>query len=252
MNISYNKLYDSEDDFIAYINHSYPKNNLGIIWFGGLNSDMNGTKVSKLSSYTQQNNINFCKFDYFGHGKSTGDIEDGTISKWLENGLSVIDNICNGHLILVGSSMGAWLALLCSLQRKKRIKGIVLLAPAVDMTERLMWDEFTSIEKIELESYGSVKRYSEKYDSNYVITEKLIIDGRNHLLLNDRIKVDFPVRIIHGMLDEVVPWQLSLDIGRRIKSQNIKTLLIKDADHSLSRQSDMRLLFSNIEELINN
>ena len=252
MNISYNKLYDSEDGFIAYINHSYPKNNLGIIWFSGLNSDMNGTKVSKLSSYTQQNNINFCKFDYFGHGKSSGDIEDGIISKWLENGLSVIDNICNGHLILVGSSMGAWLALLCSLQRKKRIKGIVLLAPAVDMTERLMWDEFTSIEKIEFESYGSVKRYSKKYDSNYIITEKLIIDGRNHLLLNDRIKVNFPVRIIHGMLDEAVPWQLSLDIGRRIKSQNIKTLLIKDADHSLSRQSDMRLLFSNIEDLINN
>ena len=251
MNISYNKLYDSEDDFIAYINHSYPKNNLGIIWFSGLNSDMNGTKVSKLSSYAQQNNINFCKFDYFGHGKSSGDIEDGIISKWLENGLSVIDNICNGHLILVGSSMGAWLALLCSLQRKKRIKGIILLAPAVDMTERLMWDEFTSIEKIELESHGSVKRYSKKYDSNYIITEKLIIDGRNHLLLNDRIKVDFPVRIIHGMLDEAVPWELSLDIGRRIKSQNIKTLLIKDADHSLSRQSDMRLLFSNIEELIN-
>ena len=148
--------------------------------------------------------------------------------------------------------MGAWLALLCSLQRKKRIKGIILLAPAVDMTERLMWDEFTSIEKIELESHGSVKRYSKKYDSNYIITEKLIIDGRNHLLLNDRIKVDFPVRIIHGMLDEAVPWELSLVIGRRIKSQNIKTLLIKDADHSLSRQSDMSVLFSNIEELINN
>ena len=251
MNISYNKLYYSEDDFIAYINHSYPKNNSGIVWFGGLNSDMNGTKASKLSSYSQQNKINFCKFDYFGHGKSTGDIEDGTISKWLENGLSVIDNICKGNLILVGSSMGGWLALLCSLQRKKRIKGIIILAPAVDMTERLMWDEFTSIEKIELENYGIVKRYSEKYNSNYNITEKLILDGRNHLLLNDRIKVDFPVRIIHGMLDESVPWELSLDIGRRIKSQNIKTLLIKDADHSLSRQSDMRLLFSNIEELIN-
>ena len=251
MNISYNKFYYSEDDCIAYINHSYPKNNIGIIWFGGLNSDMNGTKASKLSSYSQQNKINFCKFDYFGHGKSSGDIEDGTISKWLENGLSVIDNICKGHLILVGSSMGGWLALLCSLQRKKRIKGIIILAPAVDMTERLMWDKFTSIEKIELENYGIVKRYSEKYDSNYNITEKLILDGRNHLLLNDRIKVDFPVRIIHGMLDESVPWELSLDIGRRIKSQNIKTLLIKDADHSLSRQSDMRLLFSNIEELIN-
>ena len=125
MTKSFKKLYSNKNDYIAYKAQLYHKNKKSIIWFGGLNSDMEGTKAKYLSNFSKKNQINFCRFDYFGHGKSSKEFQDCTITDWLDNGIKIIDNVFNGPIILIGSSMGGWVSLLASLKRKKRIKGIV-------------------------------------------------------------------------------------------------------------------------------
>ena len=188
MGRSFKKLYTNKEDFIAYKNQNFHKNKKTLIWFGGLNSDMDGTKAIFLSNLSKKNKINFCRFDYFGHGKSSKRFEECVISDWLNSGLKIIDEVIDTDAILVGSSMGGWISTLISLKRKKRVKGLILIAPAIDMTKNLMWDKFSIKEKKEISSKGFLERYTEQYDSSYKITKALINDGKNHLILKGEDK----------------------------------------------------------------
>ena len=251
MGRSFKKLYTNKEDFIAYKNQNFHKNKKTLIWFGGLNSDMDGTKAIFLSNLSKKNKINFCRFDYFGHGKSSKRFEDCVISDWLNSGLKIIDEVIDTDAILVGSSMGGWISTLISLKRKKRIKGLILIAPAMDMTKNLMWDKFSKKEKKEICSKGFLERYTEQYDSSYKITKALIDDGKNHLILRNKISLHIPIRIFHGIKDDAVPWNLSLDLISYFSSNDIKVNFNKNGDHSLSSKSDLKNLGDTVMELYN-
>ena len=251
MGRSFKKLYTNKEDFIAYKNQNFHKNKKTLIWFGGLNSDMDGTKAIFLSNLSKKNKINFCRFDYFGHGKSSKRFEDCVISDWLNSGLKIIDEVIDTDAILVGSSMGGWISTLISLKRKKRVKGLILIAPAIDMTKNLMWDKFSIKEKKEISSKGFLERYTEQYDSSYKITKALINDGKNHLILKDKISLSIPIRIFHGVKDDAVPWNLSLDLMSYFSSSDIKVNFNKNGDHSLSSKSDLKNLGDTVMELYN-
>ena len=251
MGRSFKKLYTNKEDFIAYKNQNFHKNKKTLIWFGGLNSDMDGTKAIFLSNLSKKNKINFCRFDYFGHGKSSKRFEDCVISDWLNSGLKIIDEVIDTDAILVGSSMGGWISTLISLKRKKRVKGLILIAPAIDMTKNLMWDKFSIKEKKEISSKGFLERYTEQYDSSYKITKALINDGKNYLILKDKISLSIPIRIFHGVKDDAVPWNLSLDLMSYFSSSDIKVNFNKNGDHSLSSKSDLKNLGDTVMELYN-
>lgn len=251
MGRSFKKLYTNKEDFIAYKNQNFHKNKKTLIWFGGLNSNMEGTKAIFLSNLSKKNKINFCRFDYFGHGKSSKRFEDCVFSDWLNSGLKIIDEVIDTDAILVGSSMGGWISTLISLKRKKRVKGLILIAPAIDMTKNLMWDKFSIREKKEISSKGFLERYTEQYDSSYKITKALINDGKNHLILKDKISLSIPIRIFHGVKDDAVPWNLSLDLMSYFSSSDIKVNFNKNGDHSLSSKSDLKNLGDTVMELYN-
>lgn len=247
------KLYDTlktvNGNSLAYIYDYSAKNKHNLVWFGGLNSDMYGTKAEAISEYASLNNLNFCRFDYSGHGLSSGNFEDFNISDWLNDSISILDNICKGQQIFIGSSMGGWISLLLALKRKKRVNGLVLIAPAVDMTEILMWNNFSNKEKELLEEKGYIEIFSDDYPS-YKITKNIINDGRNHLIMNEQITLECPVNIIHGMEDDAVPWGLSMELSKKISSNSITQSYIKDGDHALSRLSDLDNIFFSIEQII--
>ena len=251
MGRSFKKLYTNKEDFIAYKNQNFHKNKKTLIWFGGLNSDMDGTKAIFLSNLSKKNKINFCRFDYFGHGKSSKRFEDCVFSDWLNSGLKIIDEVIGTDAILIGSSMGGWISTLISLKRKKRVKGLILIAPAIDMTKNLMWDKFSTQEKKEISSKGFLERYTEQYKSSYKITKALINDGKNYLILKDKISLSIPIRIFHGVKDDAVPWNLSLDLMSCFSSSDIKVNFNKNGDHSLSSKSDLKNLGDTIMEIYN-
>ncbi len=251
MTNSFKKFYVNKKEYIAYKDQIYHKNKKSIIWFGGLYSDMDGTKANYLSKFARKNEINFCRFDYFGHGKSSKEFQDCTISHWLDNGKKMVDNIFQGPLILIGSSMGGWISLLTSLKRKKRVKNLILIAPAIDMTEKLMWKNFSPKEKQMFKKNGFLQRFSEGYDEGYKITKNLLNDGSKYSILDNKINLNIPIKIFHGMKDDSVPWRHSLDLISSLSSERIDINFIKDGDHSLSRENDLKNLGNNILEYLN-
>jgi pimeloyl-ACP methyl ester carboxylesterase len=222
----------------------------GFLWLGGFKSDMAGTKVSQLRDLAWRGGRTFIRFDYSGHGISEGRFEDGTISLWLEEAQLALGLAEDRPMILIGSSMGAYLALLLAKRKIGSIKGLVLLAPAADMTEALMSAEIAANEaaRMAIERDGVWLRPS-RYGDPYPITRKLIEDGRKHLLLPDGVDVDCPVRILHGDDDPDVPWQHGLATYRAIRSPDMQFTLIKGGDHRLSRDSDIRTIYSAAEHL---
>ena len=194
------------------------------------------------------------RFDYSGHGESGGRFADGTISRWLEESLAVFDARCEGPQIVVGSSMGGWLALLLAreLRRAPRAKaslaGLVLIAPAVDFTEALMWQRFPDEIKREIETTGSWKRPSQYSDQPYLITKGLIEDGRRHLLLGGLIETGCPVRILQGVQDPDVPWDHAVELVSRLAQDDVVLTLVKDGDHRLSRPEDIERLLAAVAE----
>tara|TARA_B100000676_G_C17913861_1_gene751544 strand:- start:284 stop:1036 length:753 start_codon:yes stop_codon:yes gene_type:complete len=250
MGQSFKKLYTNEKDFIAYKDQIYHKNKPCILWFGGLNSDMQGTKAQYLSNFSKENKINFCRFDYFGHGQSSKEFNDCVISDWLNNAISIMDHVINNEAILIGSSMGGWISTLAALKNRKKVKGLILIAPAIDMTENLMWKKFSTKEKKDLIKKGYIEKFFEEYNSSYRITKKLIEDGKKHLILKDKINLNTPIRIFHGIKDDSVPWNLSLDLISSFTSNDMNISLNKTGDHSLSKKNDLKNLSEAIFELL--
>jgi pimeloyl-ACP methyl ester carboxylesterase len=229
--------------------------NPGLVWLGGFMSDMGGTKAVALDQWAGAQGRACLRFDYSGHGESGGRFADGTISRWLEESLAVFDARCEGPQIVVGSSMGGWLALLLAreLRREPRPKaalaGLILIAPAVDFTEALMWRRFPEEIKREIETTGAWKRPSQYSEEPYLITKGLIEDGRRHLLLGGLIETGCPVRILQGVQDPDVPWDHAVELVSRLAQDDVVLTLVKDGDHRLSRPEDIERLLAAVAEL---
>jgi pimeloyl-ACP methyl ester carboxylesterase len=227
----------------------------GLFWLGGYKSDMKGTKAVALADWAAQTGRACVRFDYSGHGESEGAFTDGTIGRWLADSLAVFDACCEGPQILIGSSMGGWLALLLTRALKRRgrngaasVAGMVLIAPAVDFTEELMWKRFTPEIKRTLEDTGVWARPSQYAAEPYLVTRQLIEEGRQHLLLGGLIETGCPVRILQGVEDPDVPWQHAVALTSRLASDDVVLTLVKDGDHRLSRPEDIERLIAAVKE----
>ena len=227
----------------------------GLIWLGGFNSDMKGTKAQALDQWAKQQGRACIRFDYSGHGESGGKFSDGTIGRWLEESCAVFSTCCEGPTIAIGSSMGGWISLLLArdlragrLRTKAELTGLVLIAPAVDFTEALMWQRFPPEIRKQIEETGSWRRPSQYSDEAYLITRQLIEDGRKHLLLGALIETGCPVRILQGVKDEDVPWEHAVSLVSRIARDDVVLTLVKDGDHRLSRPEDIERLLAAVAE----
>jgi pimeloyl-ACP methyl ester carboxylesterase len=233
---------------IAY--HRLPGAEPGVIFFGGFRSDMNGTKALFLEDYCRRNGRAFVRFDYFGHGGSSGKFADGTIGRWREDSLAVIDSLTSGPQILVGSSMGGWIMLLAALARPERVAALVGIAAAPDFTQELLWPRLDEAQQREIMARGEVLLPSDYDPAGYLYTWALIEEGRRHLLLGRPVALDMPVRLLHGLADASVPWQLSLRLADRLTSRDVAVTLVKDGDHRLSGGADLARLAQTLDALL--
>ena len=241
------KLRRRDGETIAYLRNEGA--GPGVVWLGGFNSDMMGTKAEFLAQWAAEWRHAYLRFDYFGHGQSSGDFRQGTISRWRDDALTVLDGLCPGPQILVGSSMGAWIALLAALARPETVRGLLLLAPAPDFTEALMWNEMPEEARRQIDEKGEWLRPSEYGEAPYPITRALIEDGRNNLLLGAPIPLAIPVRIIQGMEDPDVPWRHALALVERLEG-NPSLTLVKRGDHRLSTPDDLVRMKHELEALL--
>jgi pimeloyl-ACP methyl ester carboxylesterase len=233
---------------IAY--RRQPGRGPGVVFLGGFLSDMTGTKATALDAYCAARDQAFLRFDYFGHGRSSGDFAEATIGRWKDDALAVLDNLTEGPQVLVGSSLGGWIMLLLALARPGRVRALVGIATAADATEDLMWKEFPEDVRLLIEREGSARMPSAYGEQGYLITWKLIEEGRRHLVMRAPIPVCCPVRLLHGMNDAEVPWRRSLDLAGRLASPDVQVTLVKDGDHRLSRAQDLALVMRTLETLL--
>ena len=222
----------------------------GVVFLGGFNSDMTGTKAEDLSAYCAAEGRAFLRFDYSGHGASGGRFEDGTIGRWAEDAASALDRLTEGPQVLVGSSMGGWIALLLALRRPERVAALVGVAAAPDFTARII--EALPADAREAIAREGVWRRPSAYGDPYPITRALLEDGERHMLLrNGRpLPISAPVRLLHGQRDPDVPWELSLRVAEAVAGDDVRVVLVKDGDHRLSRPADLALLRRTLASLL--
>jgi len=220
-----------------------------VVWLGGFKSDMAGTKAQALADWALAAGRAYVRFDYFGHGESSGEFRDGTITRWRDDALAVLDELTAGPLVLVGSSMGGWISCLAAIAMPQRVKAMLLIAPAPDFTEKLMAPEIPPQGRADLERDGVWLRPSE-YGEPYPITRGLLEDGaRWSILGGGPIPITAPVRILQGGEDPDVPWRHALELAHALKGQDVVFTLIKDGDHRLSRPQDLARMIAAVEEL---
>ena len=220
----------------------------GLVWLCGYRSDMDSTKASALDAEAERLGLGFLRFDYSGHGRSEGRLEGGTISRWLEEALTIVRAESEGPQILIGSSMGGWLALLAvralhDAGEGGRVASLILIAPAVDFTEALLWERLPGEARRAIMQEGAWRRPSAYSDEADVFTRALIEDGRKHLLFGGMIRTRCPTVVLQGMRDEDVPYAHALALMERLGGDPATLTLIKDGDHRLSRPQDLELLF---------
>jgi pimeloyl-ACP methyl ester carboxylesterase len=220
-----------------------------VVFLPGFRSDMTGDKATALAAFCAERGQAMIRFDYSGHGASGGSFQDGTIGRWADDALAVIDRLSGGKLILVGSSMGGWIALLAACARPDRLAALIGIAAAPDLTEALMWEAMTFEERAAIMRDG-VLHVPSQYGEAYPITRTLIEDGRTRLLLNAPIAIDCPVRLLHGQRDADVPWEMALRVAEQVTSHDVEAVLVKDGDHRLSRPQDLALLCRTLGALL--
>jgi pimeloyl-ACP methyl ester carboxylesterase len=232
---------------LAY--HRSPGSLPGVVFLGGFTSDMTGIKATTLERWCRGRGQAFVRFDYSGHGASSGKFAEGTIGRWTEEALAVLDRLTEGPQILVGSSMGAWLMLLATLARPERIAALLGLACAADFTDYLLWDRLDETLRERLRRERVITLPS-PYGEPYVIAMNLIEEAARHRLLDrPELPIHCPARLIHGMADADVPWRISLRIMEKLASPDARLILVKDGGHTLSREPDLRLLTRALGEL---
>jgi len=221
----------------------------GIIFLGGFRSDMTGTKALFLDDYCRRRGSAYVRFDYFAHGQSSGDFAHGTISRWRDDAVAVIDSLGEGPQILVGSSMGGWIMVLAALARPERIAALVGIAAAPDFTTDLLPRRLSEAQRRRLYDEGRLVLPSPYDPAGYLYTRALVDDGDRNLVLRGDIPLACPVRLLHGMADESVPWQQSLKLAERLTTADVTLTLVKDGDHRLSRKADLARLADVLDEL---
>jgi len=233
---------------LAY--HASAGKSPSVIFCGGFHSNMNGTKALALEDYCQRIGQAYIRFDYFAHGASTGDFAEGSVTQWLADVLAVIDELAHDEVVLVGSSMGGWLALLAALRRPKQVLGLLLLACAADMTK--YYPERLAERPKEYDKQGrEFYRMPNEYDDQdpYHIYSALLNDGAQYCLLDQPIALSIPVHLMHGKNDDVVPWQRSAAVMQQLESTEVVLHLLKHGDHRLSEPSDLDLMTSIVHSL---
>jgi len=222
----------------------------GVVFLGGFRSGMTGIKASFLEEYCRRHGRACVRFDYFGHGASSGDVGTGTIGRWSEDAIAVLDALTEGRQILIGASMGGWIMLLAALARIERIHALVGIAAAPDFTEDLIWPRLDTAQRKELSGSGAVTLPSQYDPNGYSYRLSLVEDGRRHLVTRAEIPLVCPVRLLHGMLDAAVPWQTSLRLAERLRSSDVAVTLVKGGDHRLSTGADLVRLGATLDELL--
>ena len=217
-----------------------------LVFLPGYMSDMQGSKALALEAWATRKGRAMLRLDYSGCGESEGAFEDGTLNVWRDDVLLMIDRLIRGSVVLVGSSMGGWLALLIARALPSKVVAMVGIASAPDFTE---WG-FSDEEKARLAKHGRLERASEYGPEPMITTRAFWESGKANRLLQSEIAVDCPVRLIHGQRDSDVPWQISLDIAAQLRSANVQTLLIKDGDHRLSRPQDIAVMLRTVNDLL--
>jgi len=221
-----------------------------VVFCSGYGSDMGGTKAMRLWAYAQARGVAMLRFDYAGHGASGGRFVDGCVGDWAADAAHVVGAVVSGReVVLVGSSMGGWIALLLALELGERVKGMVLVAPAPDFTEDLVRERLTEVQLEILQAQGVIYPPSQ-YGEPMPLTLKLLEDGARHLLLGGKIAVTCPVRVLHGMRDPDVPWEHSLRLAECLESEDVRLVFVKDGDHRLSREQDLLLLEGVVGECV--
>lgn len=223
----------------------------GVMFLTGFKSDMEGGKALALEAFCIERGHAFTRFDYTGHGESSGAFEDGAIGEWADDAVAVLDNVTEGPQILVGSSMGGWMMLLTALARPERIAGLVGIAAAPDFTRDLIPQALTDQQKADLDAIGYCD-IPNCYDDQepYRIGKKLLDEGDNHILLDSEIPLDMPVRLIHGLLDDDVPWQTAHKIMDKVTSSDVEVQFVKTGDHRLSEPHDIDRLLRTVGALL--
>lgn len=222
----------------------------GVVFLSGFKSDMDGSKAEALAAWCRTENLDYLRFDYFGHGLSGGEFTEGTVSLWRRDVFDMIEKKTSGPQIVVGSSFGGWLALMAACHKPLNVAGLVLIAPAADMTENMRAGFDASMLEA-LEAQGICHLPSDYDETGYPITRDLIEDGRQHLMLEKGIAFQGPVSILHGQLDDAVPWRLSLEIKDALESREVDVTLVKNGDHRLSEPEDLDLLTATLQRLVN-
>lgn len=233
---------------IAY--HRLAGSSPGVVFLGGFRSDMTGTKALYFEDYCRRRRRAYLRFDYFGHGASSGEAALGTIGRWVEDTIAVLDSLTEGPQVLVGSSMGGWIMLLAALARPSRVHALVGVAAAPDFTEDLVRPRLDPAQQRELRENGAVTLSSEYDSAGYTYSLNLLEEGTRHLVMRRALALECPVRLLHGMSDTSVPWQTSLSLAKHLASRDVVVALVKDGDHRLSREVDLERLGRTLDELL--
>src|SRR5579883_2824971 len=238
------------DDGATIAYHCRAGKTPGVVFLGGFMSDMTGTKARRLDPFCAARGQAYMRFDYFGHGASSGDFAKATIGRWKADTLQALDRLTEGPQILVGSSLGGWLMLLAALARPERVSGLIGIAAAPDATEDLMWSRLAPESRAAMERDGAIRVPSQYDPGGYLLTLRLIEEGRRHLVMRKPIALACPVRLLHGMRDPDVPWQTSLALAEKLESRDVEVTLVKEGDHRLSTDGDLTLLTRTLAAMI--
>ena len=219
-----------------------------IVWLGGFASDMGGTKAEALAGWAAARGRAFVRFDYFGHGRSSGAFIDGTIGRWRQDALEVLDRLTHGPAVLVGSSMGGWIACLLALARPERAGALVLIAPAADFTDKLVEPSLSPEARAQIEANGVWVRPSAHEPAGLPFSARLLDEGQQWSILPGPVPIAAPVRVLQGGRDDDVPWTHALELFQALESRDAVFSLIRDGDHRLSRPQDLTRILAAVEE----
>jgi pimeloyl-ACP methyl ester carboxylesterase len=221
-----------------------------IVFFAGHGSDMDGTKALAVDAWARENEYGIIRFDYFGHGRSSGDFLDGTISIWRRDCLAVLDHLTSGPVIIVGSSLGGWLMMLAARDRPERIAGLIGVAAAPDFTDDLIWDALTTEQQKRMQREGQIALPNPYSPEDVIIPYNLIVDGRDNFVLRDPQQTPFPVRLLHGMHDAEVPPETAEVLARNLDGDDIEVLQVRDAGHRFSEPEQIDILIGTLSEVM--